>query len=93
VKNPISQEMMFTNASLVTPRRKHITFVPLDKEELPQRGDVVGLDTEFVTLNQEESEVHSDGTMSMIKPSQMCVARVTCIRGSVILTIRHCLLQ
>jgi len=82
-ENPITSDVLFENTSLVTPRRKHVTFTPLDDEELPGHGDVVGLDAEFVTLNQEEAELRSDGTRSMIKPSQMSVARVTCVRGGV----------
>ena len=52
VLNPVNANLLFMNASLVTPRRKHATFIPLEDAELPQRDDVVGLNAEFVTLNQ-----------------------------------------
>lgn len=37
-------------------------FTPLGTDELPGEGDLVGLDAEFVTLNQVRREVHDSST-------------------------------
>ena len=59
VVNPITSDVLLTNKSLVhTPRRKNVTFTPLDDDEIPTAGTVVGLDAEFVTLNQVSGNFH-----------------------------------
>ena len=53
VNSPIADHHLLIHNSLVrTPRKKKSTFTPLAEEELPTEGSVVGLDAEFVTLNQ-----------------------------------------
>ncbi|RUS31626.1 ubiquitin carboxyl-terminal hydrolase-domain-containing protein [Jimgerdemannia flammicorona] len=53
----------------------------LSPEELPGPGTLVAIDAEFVALNQEETEIRSDGTKSMIRPSRLSLARVSVLRG------------
>ncbi|KDQ12374.1 hypothetical protein BOTBODRAFT_134946 [Botryobasidium botryosum FD-172 SS1] len=54
---------------------------PLRYEELPTPGTLVSIDAEFVALQKEESEVRSDGTKKLLRPSQLTLARVSVLRG------------
>ncbi|KAG8769786.1 poly(A)-specific ribonuclease [Ceratobasidium sp. 428] len=53
---------------------------PLTPEELPKPGTLVSIDAEFVSLQKEENEMRSDGTKKVLRPSQLCLARVSVLR-------------
>ena len=80
--NPITSDVFSEdNTLLQRAGSKRIHFTPLGQTEMPKEGDLVAIDAEFVTLNQEESELRSDGKVSTVKAAHMSVARVTCVRG------------
>ncbi|CAH1116888.1 unnamed protein product [Phaedon cochleariae] len=83
ITNPLSRDVFNEDECIArSGGTKGITFTPLHDDEILKQSDLVAMDAEFVTLNQEEAELRSDGKMSTVKPSQMSVARITCIRGS-----------
>ncbi|PLW49838.1 hypothetical protein PCASD_01618 [Puccinia coronata f. sp. avenae] len=53
----------------------------LTPDEVPKKGDLVAIDAEFVSLQQEEVDYRSDGTRLVRRPSQMTLARVSVLRG------------
>ncbi|KAI9255620.1 ubiquitin carboxyl-terminal hydrolase-domain-containing protein [Phascolomyces articulosus] len=53
----------------------------LTLDEMPKKGTLVALDTEFVALKREVTEIRSDGTKSLIRPSTLLMARLSVIRG------------
>ena len=56
--------------------------MPLKDSELPlQHGFLCAIDSEFVALIKEETEIRSDGTRFLLRPAKMALARVSIIRG------------
>ena len=52
-KNPFDNyEALFSEAALASGRARSSTMIPLSGEEKLESGDVVGIDAEFVSLNQ-----------------------------------------
>ncbi|KAG0202360.1 poly(A)-specific ribonuclease [Mortierella sp. GBA30] len=48
----------------------------------PNENMIIAIDTEFVALSREETEIRSDGTKSLLRPSRMSLARVSVLRGN-----------
>ncbi|BGO90283.1 hypothetical protein NBRC10512_004804 [Rhodotorula toruloides] len=61
--------------------RSLVKHQPFRLDELPRKGTLVAIDAEFVSLQQEEAEFHSDGTKKVLRPSRMTLARVSVLRG------------
>lgn len=61
--------------------RSLIKHQPFRPDELPRKGTLVAIDAEFVSLQQEEAEFHSDGTKKVLRPSRQVLARVSVLRG------------
>ncbi|CAG8580781.1 604_t:CDS:10 [Cetraspora pellucida] len=78
----IDKSILFKDISISKHRlTNNKTAHLLTPEELPQPGTLVAIDAEFVVLNQEETEIRSDGTKSVIRPSRLSLARVSVLRG------------
>jgi len=54
--------------------------------EKPAPGTRVGIDAEFVALQQEELEIKADGSRSVVRPSRLGLARVSVLRGGLDIT-------
>ena len=52
VRCPITSDVLAPDFGLVNPEKRVMTFTPLHKDEFPKQGDIIGLDAEFVSLNQ-----------------------------------------
>ena len=82
IKFPLNATVLQPGKSVSKSHTDARLFTPLEHDEMPSKGTLVGIDCEFVTLNAEETELRSDGTNAIVRPSHSAVARVSCIRGS-----------
>ncbi|KAK4983206.1 poly(A)-specific ribonuclease [Elasticomyces elasticus] len=53
-----------------------------DDTERPKLGFQCAIDAEFVKLEREEIDLHSDGTHETVRPSRLGLARVSVLRGA-----------
>ncbi|KAH7032044.1 ubiquitin carboxyl-terminal hydrolase-domain-containing protein [Linnemannia elongata] len=61
---------------------KYMFYQLLRPEEIkPEEKMLIAIDTEFVALSREETEIRSDGTKSLLRPPRMSLARVSVLRG------------
>lgn len=81
--NPITFDVFFAkspikNGKSSTPKEIEV----LTRNDDFQKGDLVAIDAEFVSLGAEETELRSDGTKVIINPAHFGLARVSVVSGS-----------
>eukprot|EP01117_Protostelium_nocturnum_P009736 TRINITY_DN3481_c0_g1_i1.p1 TRINITY_DN3481_c0_g1~~TRINITY_DN3481_c0_g1_i1.p1 ORF type:complete len:1093 (+),score=214.39 TRINITY_DN3481_c0_g1_i1:80-3358(+) len=81
--NPITEDAYFMENPIKNHASKYqpMSFVPLARSSMLQKGDIVAIDAEFVSLGAEETEIRSDGSRVVINPCHFSLARVSSIRG------------
>jgi PAB-dependent poly(A)-specific ribonuclease subunit 2 len=77
----VDYSLLFEDLSIAKTPNANPRHQVLTKEEMPKPGTLVAIDAEFVALQQEETEIRSDGTKSLIRPSTLTLARVSVLRG------------
>ncbi|KAK7208564.1 PAB-dependent poly(A)-specific ribonuclease subunit PAN2 [Myxozyma melibiosi] len=81
-KQHMDVSLLTIEASLTSSREGlRFEFECLAKEEAPKPGMLVAIDAEFVQLQQEVTEIRSDGTRLLVRPSRLSLARVSVVRG------------
>ncbi|KAK9467389.1 ubiquitin carboxyl-terminal hydrolase-domain-containing protein [Lipomyces arxii] len=81
-KNHMDTSLLYNDmASNMDRSGLRFEYKRLTSEEAPKPGTLVAIDAEFVALQQEETEIRSDGTRSLIRPSRLSLARVSVVRG------------
>ncbi|KAG4305310.1 hypothetical protein PORY_001480 [Pneumocystis oryctolagi] len=79
---PIDMSVLYNDYSISIKRDaqfiRHQIFGEIEKLD---HNTVVGLDAEFVSMQEEEIDVCSDGTRFIVRPSKLSLARVSAVRG------------
>jgi PAB-dependent poly(A)-specific ribonuclease subunit 2 len=64
--------ILFKDISVTkNPARDPPSYQVLSEEEMPKKGTLISIET----------EIRSDGTKSVLRPSRLCLARVSVLRG------------
>ncbi|XP_044014087.1 PAN2-PAN3 deadenylation complex catalytic subunit PAN2-like [Aphidius gifuensis] len=79
--SPLTHDVFSNDKCVARNPTRDVTFTKLTSDEMLKKGELVGLDSEFVALTEKETKLGDDGKMTTIKPSHMAAARITCIRG------------
>ncbi|CEP16204.1 hypothetical protein [Parasitella parasitica] len=78
----VDYSLLFEDLTVAQEPNAHPRHQVLTRDEMPKPGTLVAIDAEFVALQQEETEIRSDGTKSLIRPSTLTLARVSVLRGN-----------
>ncbi|ORX47159.1 hypothetical protein DM01DRAFT_1293001 [Hesseltinella vesiculosa] len=81
IPNSVDYSILFKTMTIAEYTPDKLSYEPLVPEEMPKPGTLVAIDSEFVALKQEETEIRSDGTKSLIRPSTLSLARLSIVRG------------
>lgn len=79
----VDYSLLFEDHSIAQEPNANPRHEVLTEDEMPKRGTLVAIDAEFVALQQEETEIRSDGTKSLIRPITLTLARVSVLRGDI----------
>lgn len=82
-KEKLSTELLYRNSLLTLDDPSK--FCPLDPaREHPHPGTVVGIDAEFVMMQQEELQIKVDGSKALIRPPRLALGRISVLRGGIL---------
>ncbi|KAJ3308221.1 poly(A)-specific ribonuclease [Boothiomyces sp. JEL0838] len=82
--SPVNPDFRILSDNHLLNRRVDLvmSYTPLTFDEIPQGpGYLCAIDAEFVVMATAESEIRSDGTNTLIRPSRYSLARVSVVRG------------